>query len=304
MPTRLRAELDDTLIAAWDPSRSVVVNFLNILYRGSAPEQSQASIIAFDTSRNRTWIGELGDELNSLSNPTTEEEIRASSTPLKALRQYLVILFGFSPRLASQFYARIENAVRLGTTIVDRLDVPLEVPTEFFADSFPWDSQQLVASLILVVAAPEEYMYDALRFQTKAMGGHSRKLQDIKETESASLRDAFEEAKKGAMEKDKTTVLCVELVDLTNAMIVELGLEIAENFCSFSQTFIMGIGPDGVMILQAGGTLGGYTLEEYGMAGHDRLRTGNEANRFVTAFEKFAVRQVRPLLFVYWMIKL
>ncbi len=296
MPTRLRAELDDTLIAAWDPSRSVVVNFLNILYRGSAPEKSQASIGAFDISRNRTWIGELGDELNALSNPTTEEEIHASSTPLKALRQYVAKLFDFGPRLASQFYARIENAVREETTIVDRLEIPLGVPTEFFADSFPWDSQQLAASLILVVAAPEEWMYDALRFQTKAMGGHSRKLKDIKETPSASLRDAFEAAKKGAMERAKTTVLCVELVDLTNATIVEMELPIAENFCSFSQTFIMGIGPDGVMILQAGGTLGGYTLEEYGFAGDDRFRTGDEGNRFVTAFEKFAVRQVSLFL--------
>lgn len=61
----------------------------------------------------------------------------------------------------------------------------------------------------------------------------------------SSIEDSiFREAKKGAMERVQTTVLWVEQVDSTNATIVEMGLEIAETFCPFSQTLVTGIDRD------------------------------------------------------------
>ena len=294
LPVALRHDIADHVLAVWDPSRSVAINFLNILYRQSKPEISQEAIAAYDLAKERHWIGELGTILNSLgNNPTTDDEMEISRSPLMALRQYISHLFAYGPRAASYFYARLENAVRKGTTVIDRLELPGSVPGDFFSESYPWDSQSLASTLVLVVAAPLEWTYDALRFLNRAMGHWSHVPHDMKGTESASLRDAFEAGKKGATEKRQTTVLCVELVDLASAAMSEMRLKAAWNHTSFGQTFVMVIGPEGVMTLRAGGPLEGYTLPEYGKSKRDRIQLGKEGNRFVADFEKFAVREVR-----------
>ena len=294
LPVAIRNDIADAVLAVWDPSRSVTTNFLNILYRQSKPEISQEAIAAYDLAKERYWIGELGMILNSLgNNPSTDDEIEISRSPLMALRQYVSHTFAYGPRAASYFYARLETAVRNETTVIDRLELPASLPGDFFSKSYPWHSQSLASTFILVVAAPGEWAYDAMRFLNKTMGHWSDIPKEMKEKTSASLRNAFETGKKGAMKNGHTTVLCVELVDLASAAVAEMRLKAAWNHASFGQTFVMVIGPEGVMILQAGGPLGGYTLPEYGKSKRDRIQLGKEGNRFVADFEKFAVRMVR-----------
>ena len=59
-----------------------------------------------------------------------------------------------------------------------------------------WCSGFVSSLTVFDLAASEERMEDALRSMTKVMEGLSRKLKDIKEKESASLRNAIKEAKK------------------------------------------------------------------------------------------------------------
>ena len=64
-----------------------------------------------------------------------------------------------------------------------------------------------------------------------------------------------------------------------------------EQHTSFSRYFVVGAGPEGFIVWQAGGE-GSYGFHEYIDRGGDRIRDWSEAPNFVADFERLAVEKV------------
>ncbi|KUI68787.1 hypothetical protein VM1G_04420 [Cytospora mali] len=235
------------------------------------------------------YILPLARTLNALSLSGGQEPLE-KRTPLSLLQAMVESFFTFGPNMASFLFSKLQMAVRFENfeiTASSRLKVGtlVQLPS-MDLKKFPWNSCKMSASLVLLLAAhaTPESLYETLKTQSRSMGGMPTR-ESLASSISDSLSVKFQRAKRAALEEGKTTVMGVTLVD--KYIFELLGRSVAEDYFSFSHTFVMGVGPEGVVIWQGFGEHG-YRLDEYIRDGHAGVRSWDEAKQFVADFEKLA----------------
>ncbi|KFZ11258.1 hypothetical protein V502_07649 [Pseudogymnoascus sp. VKM F-4520 (FW-2644)] len=146
----------------------------------------------------------------------------------------------------------------------------------------------LATTLVLLFACRHNEVFEALKYQSGQLGGLPT-LSLIRNTPSFSFAQAFAKAKKAALSgKMATTVIGVSLTDVH---IFELNVRgKAKPYTSFAHSFVVGIGPEGVVIWQSWGEYG-YRLDEYLNRDGARLRNWDEAEEFVRDFNRLVFRK-------------
>ena len=308
MPEEIKAQYPQ-LAANFDPTYSVPVNILRVLYKATKFNGNQVEITAYDRKHGREWIDKWVSNLElalvKLDEPDIETSdlcvdmdpanVRLPCSALLLLREYVRQFFSAGPEAASYQYGRLVNAVTNRSLTVDRIELPKKVPAGFWTSIYPWHNESLAVSLVLVLTASQQTMLSEFFFRAGPLGGVFPGMKEVKKSPLQSLKMVVEEAKRAAADEERVTVLCVELVDLTVAKLEELGFEVADTYVTFARSFAMGIGPEGVVVWQAGGKNGAYTLEDYCNLDANKVMSDNDSNRFVTDFEKFAVEEVSQL---------
>lgn len=313
----------------WDPALPLEINLNRLNYEGifDVVGRYRDSQKMIDQDNDKTEMLSLMDrtsaELNKMKKDrdeylgqiaTLEEENPQFAFPppplsvLTWIQRYLRVFFSRGSQNASQLYLRLEVAVRCQRTTVNKFRVS-ETPPNQDGLSVPWSSLRLAMSLVLVLAASPEEMYETLKRYTRSLSGGPIALARVRDTTSTSLRAAMAKSEaeaRGSQHlnvvkittkmKDhlppKITILGVNFIDinyLKNSASVP-GFE--ECHTSFSRYFVIGAGPEGFIVWQAGGD-GSYGLNEYINRGSDRIRNWSEAPKFLADFERLAVEKVR-----------
>lgn len=322
-----------TLPPQWDPALPLEINLNRLKYEGilDVVGRYRDSQKMMDQDNNKAEMLSVMDrtstQLNKMKTDrdeyldqiaTLEEENPQFAFPppplsvLTWIQRYLRVFFSRGSQNASHLYLRLEVAVRCQRTTVDKFRVS-EFPTDQFALSVPWNSLRLSLALVLVLAASPEDMYETLKRYTRSLGGGPITLTRVRDTTSISLRAALTTTEAEARgwqhlsvpkittkAKDhlpqKITILGVNFIDISylkNSASIP-GFE--ERHTSFSRYFVIGAGPEGFIVWQAGGD-GSYGLNEYINRGSDRIRDWSEAPKFLADFERLAVAKVRWMLY-------
>jgi len=123
-----------------------------------------------------------------------------------------------------------------------------------------------------------------LSYKLNSQGLHGTpNLDEIRANASGSLGKVYGKAREGA-KGGKCTVISVQLSDVYIQELAKQGR--SGDYTSFAHSFVMGIGEQGVVVWQAWGEFG-YGIDEYLERGGARIRSWEEADRFVASFEKF-----------------
>lgn len=217
------------------------------------------------------------------------------ASPLRLLQHRVEAFFKKGTRMASFAFAALENVAMEGIYELDEERVKIELsttepkPESEYIKNYPWTSCKLAATLVMILAASKEGMYDAIKSQSRHMGGMPR-LKDIRETPSASFVKEFRIARDAALGKEKSaTVMQVTLTDVCIFELEEQGQ--FQEYFEFSHVFVVGVGPEGVTVWQAWGKHG-YRLDEYLGRNGTRVRNWKEAEQFVDDFEKLILGKV------------
>ncbi|KAK5109590.1 hypothetical protein LTR85_002478 [Meristemomyces frigidus] len=204
----------------------------------------------------------------SLPNP------KAPASALLTLQHYVASVFKHGALHAGGVFSELSDAADRESTVVITPSSTLPVP---------WRSCKASATLVGLLACPKARLQEALRFQSQLRGGLPT-LPMIKETPTTSFLDAFRRARELARgDREVTTVMAVSLIDVHIFELAKLGK--SQGYTSFAHTFVVGIGPEGVVIWQGWGEHG-YGLDEYIQRDGARVRTWQEAGDFVDRFDK------------------
>jgi len=112
-------------------------------------------------------------------------------------------------------------------------------------------------------------------------------VKEIRQVPSASLLETYKTAKQHALSAEKTTtVIVTELVDLCSLEMIEISR--MKNYTSFTTSFGIGVGREGVIIWQTGND----GFDQYLQGGSDRVQKWAEADEFITDFDKLVKRKV------------
>lgn len=207
-------------------------------------------------------------------------------TPLIALQAQVKDFFSCGTYAATNAFARMITAVRDCTCEVARFSFPIP------SAAMPWNSCKLAASQVLVLAAPADAVLPALALQSRSLSG-GLKLESIRGTPTASLRAAFNEAKALATGPlQSTTIMDVTLIDVRIFELAAQGK--SQPFSTFTHSFVIGVGPEGVIIWQSWGEYG-YRLDEYLNRDGARVRNWTEAQEFVDDFQRLLKLKVHFL---------
>lgn len=230
--------------------------------------------------------------------------------PLSALtwmQRYLQVFFSRGSHNASQLYFRLKAAVGCQRTLVDKFCIA-GIPADQIGGPVPWNSFKVSMALVLVLAASSNDMYETLKRFTLSLGGCPITPAKVADTSFQSLRAAMAIAEAEACGRQhltvtkitaktkahmlpKITVLGVNFIDIGYLRHSATIPGFRESHTSFSRYFVIGAGPEGFVVWQAGGN-GNYGLNEYINRGSDRIRDWSEAPQFVADFERLAVEKV------------
>lgn len=213
-------------------------------------------------------------------------------SPLSALMEKLETFFSQGPDAAFRLFKEIEFGVLNQCSIVGRRVRITGCPCRIERDGphshqHLWMDGDIATALVLVLAAPNtmEAMVGALRLQDYSTW-EPKTYEEFRTIRSASLQSAFEEAKVLALERCRTTILGVQLVD--PCKYDRHQVYFSDKTFFFDHSFVFGIGPEGVVIWQAwddGVREHGYRLDEWIETGGARLRDWDEAQEWVRTFE-------------------
>lgn len=241
-----------------------------------AQTEARAQLGSFKSIRHPN-IDEIQDALRK---PTSDPQ----QSPIQALQQQVKNVFMHGPLRAGGIFANLSAAAESGQTKVLTPSSGLPVP---------WNSCKATATLVGLLACPQERLYEVLKFQSQRLAGLPT-LDMIRTTPTSSLQTAFRNAKALARgEKGISTVIVVSLIDVHIFELARQGK--SEPYTSYAHTFILGIGPEGVAIWQGWGEHG-YGLDEWISDGGSRTRSWQEAGDFVDVFERFAAYEVSCVL--------
>lgn len=186
-------------------------------------------------------------------------------------------------------FVALLSAARAGTVQITSKLMPFKTGEDIMARQHPWDNCKQTATLVLVLAAPQRDMAAATVFYFNPRTTEScPKLSGILATPSASLRVVVKRPLEAASTRGAVTVLGVDLVDMELLDRYEKGKP--TNFQSFGHTFVVGIGPEGVVIWQSWASE--YFFHEYFKYNGARVRTLDELNTFVDNFENLMTEEV------------
>lgn len=190
----------------------------------------------------------------------------AQRSPLLALKESVEAIFSCGPDAALFVFLKLQESVKGWTYRCQgsRVEIDVSVDEQTATNlgqsvSHLWKSCKMAATLILLFASSNDptCMYEALKSQSQSLGGLPT-LKSIQRTPSASLSQAFRRAKAAAINEAKTTVMAVSLTDVHIFALVALGR--AEQYFRFAHVFTMGIGPEGVIIWQAWGSMATHLM--------------------------------------------
>ncbi|KAJ9663605.1 hypothetical protein H2201_005566 [Coniosporium apollinis] len=266
-----------------------VENLLDILTKsqvddGQRTKQQESATGGPQATKNPQPDREVRDLLTDLN------ALLPDASPLRLLQHRAEAFFKHGTRMASFVFTELEKVAMEGVyELDDQQRVQIELSTtelkleSEYIEDYPWTSCKLAATLVMILAAPKEAMHDAIKSQSRSLGGMP-KLQDIRKTPSASFIKEFRSARDAARGKEQsTTVMQVTLTDVCIFELEEQGQ--AEQYFEFSHVFVVGVGPEGVIVWQAWGKHG-YRLDEYLGRNGARIRDWKEAEQFADDFEK------------------
>lgn len=260
----------------------------------------------------RTWLSSQSPQYSKTKTTTTNGHSTTSVTPLTLLNQTLILHLKHGGLQATSDLLR-----RLMIMAHDDLSYLPEprVTTSTFRETVFWRSKTL-AQFMSLLAVPKYRMHDTLDLmlesakETKDVDALKRSLAASGNT---SLSEAFEAAKKKATSTSPTTLPSTTLI---HASLIDIAaLELAatkskskssehnhnhkrkslEDYTSFAHDFVLGVGPEGVVIWQCaedkGAGLAEYVLER----DETRARSWTEAGEWVEGVGKLVARKVRSL---------
>ena len=153
-----------------------------------------------------------------------------------------------------------------------------------------WKSCKASATLVGLLACPLARVNEVLEFLHYISDHLKLTIEDIEDVPSDSLQMEFLNAKALALgEKGLSTVIMVSLADVCHFRLA--ALDESGNHTSFAHAFVLGIGPEGVVIWQSWAEHG-YSLDQWIDGGGTRIGTWKQAGDFVDYFEKFAAYKV------------
>ncbi|CZR54407.1 uncharacterized protein PAC_04291 [Phialocephala subalpina] len=162
-------------------------------------------------------LGSASRSMKTLAEGGSVQKVLSTTSPLQALIEEIANNFRSSPDRASKTFANIQDAVLNNTTRVRDHMQPLASFTH------PWNSCKLAATLVLVLASSKDTMLEAMKFQSRSLGGLPN-LEITRSTPTTSFSTAFEIAKSVALGPGKkTTILGVSLVDMHIFELAEKG---------------------------------------------------------------------------------
>jgi len=252
----------------------------SLTQRASEPRQ-QETMLPPTTARDTRTNTEFQAIVRALRRPATHEP----QSPLLALQQQLSNVFKHGPLRAGGIFTSLSVAAESGLTTAQTPDSDVAIP---------WNSCKAAATLVGLLACPPARLFEVLKFQSQRLNGMPT-LDIIRNTPSASLQSAFRNAKALARgDKGSSSVIVVSLIDVH--MFELAGQGRSKGYTSFAHTFVLGVGPEGVVVWQGWGEHG-YGLDKWIMDGGSRVRTWQEAGDFVDVFENFASYKVGHLFF-------
>lgn len=240
--------------------------------------QRQETTVGATSNQPENYRAECEDIARALRRPTSGN----AQSPLRALQQQVLDFFQHGPKRATGMCASILAAAELGRTktVFPEGD-----------ENFSWESCRASATLVGLLACSPARFDEVINFLGYSTGGLDTTTDEIRKTPSACLQIAFQKAKALALaENGTTTVISVSLGDICHFTLGEQ--EKSRDFASFAHAFVLGIGPEGVVLWQSWGAHG-YPLDQW--LGHDgaKLQDWEEAGDFVDDFETFAAYKAK-----------
>lgn len=207
-----------------------------------------------------------------------------STTPLSELQYVVSEIFKAGLQQASIIFHAILGAAQKGTTDAQTRELTMPVP---------WNSCKAAATFVGLFACPTEQLFEILKFQITSLG-YTPDLGMIRKTPTTSFLKAFKAAKERARGQERvTTVMMVSLFDVHILELAAVGN--SEGYTSFAHTFVVGVGPEGVVVWQGlgydWGELG-YGLDEYVARDGAKVRSWQEAGDFADRFDKLTQHKV------------
>lgn len=296
MPEDLRSKLSPEVAAFWDPCLPMALNYARLVtgdmemgneyLSGGKTKRDEIQLhqnASTSSTNGKVKENRHRDPVQDVA--TSMYDLDPNLAPLRALQVQVINLFQRGPNVASRLWNKIFMAI-----LNNSEPIPASADILYIAR---WTSCKLAATLVLVLAASKESMFEALKFLSRSLGGLPT-LPLIQNTPSASFKDAFNAAKASAMGHTKrTTVIAACLFDVH--MFELAGKGISELYSSFAHTFVTGVGPEGVIIWQSWGEHG-YCFDEYIDRGGARMRTWKEEDEFMGSFEHLEKLKVRNAL--------
>lgn len=240
-------------------------------------EPRQDTIAGATSDLPKSYRAECEDIVRALRRPTSG----AVQSPLLALQQQVKDFFQHGPERTTGIFVSILAAAECNETrtLYPDRDVGLS-----------WKSCKASATLVGLLACPPAAFIKVIKFLGYTLGGLDTDIDKIRKTPSDSLRLEFQRAKALALgEKSTTTVISVSLGDICDFELDEQ--KRSGEFASFAHAFVLGVGPEGVILWQSWGE-DGYPLDKWLNDNGARLRNWQEAGYFVDEFETFAAYKV------------
>ncbi|KAK5111205.1 hypothetical protein LTR62_005233 [Meristemomyces frigidus] len=205
-----------------------------------------------------------------------------STSPLLYLQQQVRTMFTHGPERAKCAFVLLIDAnsgVRTTSTSLSTRILALR-----------WDSSAAAASLVMLLAWPQERMSPLLDRQLAWPSAGQPTLREVREGQRHFFLPAYREAKAAAKGPEaKSTLLEVFLVDVHSLRLQKDGAESSKPCTSFSHTFVVAFGPEGMIVWQGcGGEGWGYGLDTYISPEHNgaRIRSWEDAGAFADRVEK------------------
>jgi hypothetical protein len=233
------------------------------------------------------------DTVRSLRRPAPYD----LQSPLLALQKQISNVFRHGPQRAGGVFVNLSAAAESRATTVRTLTRDL---------AFKWNSCKAAATLVGILACPAGCLFEVAKFQSKRLNGLPS-YDEVHDTPSTSLQTAFRDAKALARgEEGVSSVLVVSLADVHSFELERQRKEREKRerqkkkgrkkekektYTSFAHTFVLGIGPEGVILWQAWGEHG-YGLDQWIKDGETRVRTWQEVGDLVSDFESFVAYEV------------
>ncbi|KAJ4345780.1 uncharacterized protein N0V89_011915 [Didymosphaeria variabile] len=230
-------------------------------------------------------------------------------SPLKMICKYLTTLVSEDTEVTGFLLEHYRSTIgTMGSTIAG-MRVPIRLKNTRASDfmhemacQLPWHSCDVTSMCIFTLAAP---VHDLRAIVMESTLGNENPLLagglynpgfQVELIPSASLLESYKYAKRAALESQKTTLLRVKLIDVIqsyceqnesfvralNLMSIEL-----QDLVPFSHSFLLGVGPEGVVMFQSYMAFG-PRLHEYIVGGGLRVRNWQEGDDFVSTFDAFA----------------